>query len=135
LTLEAFQGGVIQAVALLQAVGDVGESLAHQEGETLGEEDGGGDTIGIEVSVDGNGLPLLQGTTNALHGRLYIGEEEGVSKETLIGSQEGFSILEAPVMEKLRQEIGELRPAGLFRSAERPMQLPSKVMHPASLAY
>ena len=68
----------IQAVALSQAAGDVGNPLPAAGGQKLGQQAGGGDPVHVVVSVDGDKLLLLQGLPHPGRRPVHVPQQHGV---------------------------------------------------------
>ena len=64
------------AVALAETVGQPPEDLgAHLGAQELGQQEGGGDAVGVVVAVDGDGLAAAEGAVDALAGRGHAVEQ------------------------------------------------------------
>ena len=67
-----------QSVPFRLAVGYVGDSLTPEQRESLDEGCGGGNAVGIEVSVNADGLPGKEGLVDSGYRFLHAGKQEGV---------------------------------------------------------
>ncbi len=57
---KGLEGGGVQPIGLVKAIGDVGRDLATEGAQGQGQEGGGGDTVGVMVAIDGDGLAGAQ---------------------------------------------------------------------------
>ena len=91
LPLQLLDGNGVQAIAFLQAAGNVGNTMHPVAAQEVGQQAGGGDAVHIVVAENGNGFALGHGQGHAggsqihvLHG---IGRDEGsVTAQILLGS-------------------------------------------------
>ncbi len=100
------QGTEVQAIALLDAMGDVGLDLGAQGGQRLHQERGSGHPVGVEVSVDDYRLSGADSPPDAGHGLIHPFHLEGVILPEL-ASEEGLDLSgfgDAPVVEQLDEE-------------------------------
>ena len=70
----------VQAVALLQPVGDIGYDFAPLPAEKIGEQAGGGDAVHVIVSVDRQSFPLVQSGLQPPDGFVHILHGHGVTQ-------------------------------------------------------
>ena len=79
---------LIEAVALLQPVGDVGAHPPPQPGEAVGEQTGGRNAVHVVVPIDRNGLPPLQGPGDPEDRPVHVLEQHGVQQRLFPGGEQ-----------------------------------------------
>ena len=80
----------VQAVALIHPVGDVRHDQAALVGhrpQRLGQQNGGGHAVGVEVAIDGDGLAGAQGADDAIRGAVHVGQLKRVAREQVVVGQ------------------------------------------------
>ena len=70
----------LQAVAILQPVGDEVHDVAAQQLEAAAEDDRRRDAVDVVVPVDGNALAAADRGQQPIDGRLHVGEPEWVEQ-------------------------------------------------------
>jgi hypothetical protein len=112
LLAEFFQRGDGQAMTFRLAVGYVGYSFTTNEAQALYQRGGSGDAVGIEVSVDTDGLPPEQRLVYPDYGPVHVWKQPGVGQEAGVAGEKRFVVLrpgDAAVMEELYQQGGKNR--------------------------
>ena len=71
---------LVQAVALLQTIGDIGQNFATLAAEEIGKQTGGGNAVHIIIPIDGDGLALLQSGLQPFDGLVHVGHLHRVMK-------------------------------------------------------
>ena len=128
-----------QAVAVLDAAGDVLDAVRPLGAQVVDQEDGGGDAVHVVVAEDGHALPPLQGQTDAPDRLVHILHEEGGVLQMPLPDQEGpgfAGCLHAPGghhggeqagvarrVEPLRRRLVKRRrvPLGVFHASSSPL--------------
>ena len=77
---QGADGGLVEAVALLKAAGDVGDAVAAPAAEVVRQERGGGDAVHVVVAEDDDPLAALERPADPLDDLIHIAQEEGVRK-------------------------------------------------------
>ena len=104
LTVQALDRWEVEAVALGHTVRDVGDRPGAQARERLDEESRGGDAIGIEVAVHGDGLTRPHRLDQASDSGLRAGDLRGPAGIVRLGVEKRFGVggrPDAPVVQKL----------------------------------
>ena len=107
---------LIQAVALLQPVGDVGAHPPSQPGEAVGEQTGGGDAVHIVIPVDRHQLSRFQGTAHPEDRPVHVLEQHGVQQRLFPGGEQLPGLLRlchAPGGQDAGQKGGDAGPLQL----------------------
>ncbi len=77
---DLLQSFLVEAIAFVQAIGDMIMDIGVQQAEAADEDGGGRDTVGIVVTVDHDPLPLGNGRGNPLgglrHARQFVGWDQ-----------------------------------------------------------
>ena len=85
---EGLDGGFVEAVAFIEAVGDVGVDfgVGCDDTEHVVEDGGGGDAVDIIITEDGDWFIVFDGIKDALCGFVEVWDEGGV-----VESREGWA--------------------------------------------
>ena len=75
---QFFDGRNGQAVALLAAVGQVGDHRHAETGQPLLDDGGAGDAVHVEVAEHPDGFALLDGAVEAGHRPVHAAQPQGV---------------------------------------------------------
>jgi hypothetical protein len=114
--LEAvFDGIGAEAIAFVHAIGDEMGDLKAQSFEDFGEDGGGGDAIDVVIAEDDHRFTGGASGEETFHGRLHVGEEEGVGEFAEARGEEGlggFRGKEVTVGEALGEECADAELAG-----------------------
>lgn len=86
---------LVQAVALTQAAGDIGDNVSPPGGEELGEQAGGGDAVHIVVAVDSDQLSQLQGQLYPADCPVHVFQKHGVRDGLRIRVEQPPGVLRA----------------------------------------
>ena len=73
---QMVHGPTVDAVALVQAVGDVIDHMPPLAAQIVGQQTGGGDTVHVVVAVDSDLLPMGQGLPDAGDRHVHVLHEE-----------------------------------------------------------
>ena len=76
--MQLTDGDLIQAVALLQSAGDVGNTIRFLLPQQVGQQTGGGDAVHVIVAENGDLLPLFQSLTKPQDSLCHICHQVGI---------------------------------------------------------
>jgi hypothetical protein len=110
---ELGDGFGVEAVAFLDAVGDVELDRAAQEGDGVPENGSGGDAVNVVVAVDDDSLAIADGLGDALGGLAKVGDGEGIVQMPERRAEEGGAVTgvgDASVEQDLGKEWRGLEP-------------------------
>ncbi len=62
---QPFQGFIVQSIAFIDAIGNVGHHIGAKSLQGLHQQRRRGDTVSIEIAINCNRLVLTDGPTNA----------------------------------------------------------------------
>ncbi len=115
-------GVAVEAVAFIDAVGDVGMDIGGGGGEGVPEHGGAGDAIDVVVAVEGDFFLVADGGGDAVGGDVDVGEEGRGGEIFELGIEEGEGgggVGDAAVEEEAGDEGGDLEFAGEGREEGR----------------
>ncbi len=78
---EALDGGLGEAVAVLNPPGDIAQALGPAAFQIVHQKHGGGDAVHVVVPEDGDGLPSRNGLLNPGHGLVHVPHEHGGQRQ------------------------------------------------------
>ena len=87
LLLERGDGAAVEAVALLDAGGDIVDHPSALAAEKLRQKAGGSDAVHVVVAEDGDGLAPFQRRAHPRHGRSHVGQGEGILQRLVRGEK------------------------------------------------
>ena len=112
LLVQALDGVAAQAVAVLDAAGDIVQHVGAPALQVVHQDAGGGDAVHVVVTEHGDLLVSGQRLLHPRHGLVHVGHEEGAVGQALLVLQEGGGLLhgpDAPGGQHRRHETGVAR--------------------------
>jgi len=130
---EVVDGLVVEAVALLQPVGDVGQDSAPFGAEELRQQTGGGDAVHVVVAVDRHEFFILNCPADARHRLVHVPQEHGVVGDAAVGIEQSPGLFpggNAPGGEDPGQQGGDSGPEqGLLPRGTGGRDVPLFIFH------
>lgn len=106
---QAFHGSGLQAISVAQAVGHEMFDLAAHQLDGASEDHGGGDSVGVVVTVDDDPLTARHGPEDALHRHAHVRQQKRVVQLAQVGRQEqpgGVRIVESALAQQASDDEG-----------------------------
>ena len=79
---QHIQGFIVQAVAFIEAVGDVRLGVAAQGTQHLHHQGGRGHPVHVVIAVDRHGLAAVDGAPEPLHRPVHIHQQKGIGQRS-----------------------------------------------------
>ena len=89
LLMEVKDGALVEAVALLQASGNVTDAVGTQTAQIVGQKTGGGDAVHVVVAENGDLRMILHGLTYRTGGGVHFLHGKGVNEGSAAIQQRG----------------------------------------------
>ncbi len=107
LARDAFDGLHIEAIALVDTVGNVGTDPSAGHLKRGHQQCSRCDAVGVKIAVDTDGLARFDGLQDACHRGYHVHQTVGILDNRIVVAQEGDSIVcavQAAIVEHLRQQ-------------------------------
>ena len=89
LRMQVKNGTLVEAVALLQAAGNVADAVGTQTAQIVGQKTGGGDAVHVVVAENGDLRMSLYGPTHRTGGGVHFLHGKGVNEGSAAVQQRG----------------------------------------------
>ena len=132
LSVQVVDGALVEAVALLQAAGNVADAVGAQTAQIVGQKTGGGDAVHVVVAENGDLCMSLYGLTHRTGSGVHFLHGKGVNEGSAAVQQRG-SLLRRVVAPPAENAGGQNAVADIAKrlhtGALRRRNIPSSVLH------